>query len=215
MKKIFSWMLAAILVCGASVVVSSCGSDDDDTTTPPVVTPNTYEVTLSAVLPESAAEFFTLDIEYTVADGRTNKATVKAGDESGEMSEQMKKLYDMEKESAAIRLQWDNKPEKLALFDKLIIKNYTFNVPATKSFSYKATIKVRNDYAQPTGEVFDVIMPFVYLGAKRISGNSQDNSIFTEHLGLTVYGSVETENIGEYLNMFNGEVIVEETRTIN
>ena len=30
MKKYLSWMLAAILVCSASVVMSSCGSDDDD-----------------------------------------------------------------------------------------------------------------------------------------------------------------------------------------
>jgi len=32
MKKIFNWMLAAFLVCGASVTISSCGDDDEPTT---------------------------------------------------------------------------------------------------------------------------------------------------------------------------------------
>ena len=214
MKKIFNWMLAAILVCGASVVMSSCGDDDDDKPIPDAPQPNTYEVTLSAVLPESAAEFFTLDVSYTDANGKTNTGTLKAGDRTESMSEQMKKLYDIEKESAIIQMKWEDKPEKLARFEQLIVKNFTFTVPSGKSFSYKATMKARKDYTQPSGEVFDVIKPFVYMGSKRISGFSQDGSVFTERLGLRAYGSVETESLADFLEMFDGEVIAEETRTM-
>jgi len=210
MRKIFNWMLAAILVCGASVVMSSCGDDDDETTT----SPNTYEVTLSAVLPESAAEFFTLDLAYTGSDGKTTQTTLKVGDRTEEMSEKMKKLYDIEKESAITLLNWGEKPEKKALFDQLIVRNFTFVVPAGKSFSYRATLKARTEYTQPSGEFFDVIKPFVYLGSKRISGNSEDGSVFTESLKLKAYGSVETECFADFLEMFDGEVIANDSRTM-
>ena len=217
MKKILNWMLAAILICGSSVVMSSCGDDDNDNGDKGggKLTPNTYEVTLSAVLPQSAAAFFTLNLEYTVAGGNTNKVTVKAGDNSDQMSEQMKKIYDGEKESVGILIGWDSKPEKMALFDQLIVKNVSFAVPAGKSFSYKATMKARTDYTQPATDTVDIIKPFVYYDSKRISGNSEDKSVSAEGLKLKAYGAVETESLGDYIDMFDGEVIASETRTIN
>ncbi len=213
MKKIINWMLAIIMICGSSVVMS-CGDDDEDKKDSQL-TPNTYEVTLSTVLPESAAEFYTLDLEYTDADGNTRTVTVKASDKSDAMSDKMKALYEKTKESLIIEMKWDNKLEKKALFDQLIVKNVSFIVPAGKSFSYKATPKVRENYATPSGETFAVIRPFVYLGSKRISGNSQDNSVFTENLGIRVDGSVETEHLAEYLEIFDGKVIAEDARTMN
>jgi len=213
MKKIMNWMLAAILICGSSAVMSSCGDDEEEKGKQ--LTPNTYEVTLSAVLPESAAEFFTLDVEYAVADGNTNKVTVKAGDNSDQMSEQLKKIYDGEKESVGILIGWDGKPEKMALFDQLIVKNVSFAVPAGKSFSYKATMNVRPNYTVPSTDTFDVIKPFVYYASKRISGDSEDKSVSANGLKLRAYGAVETENLDEYIDMFDGEVIASDTITIN
>ena len=212
MKKIMNWMLAAILICGSSVVMSSCGDDEEDKGNQ--LTPNTYEVTLSAVLPKCTAELFTLDLEYTDADGVVKTATVKAGDQSDAMSDKMKTLYDREKESVITVLGWADKREKLALFDQLIVKNITFVVPSGKSFSYKATWKARTDYTQPSGEIFDIIRPFVYLGSKRISGNSQDNSFFTEGLGLKAYGSVETENLSTFFEMNDGSIVAKDSRTM-
>ena len=213
MKKIMNWMLAAILICGSSAVMSSCGDDEEEKGKQ--LTPNTYEVTLSAVLPESAAEFFTLDLEYAVAGGNTNKVTVKAGDNSDQMSEQLKKIYDGEKESVGILVGWDSKPEKMALFDQLIVKNVSFAVPAGKSFSYKATMNVRPNYTVPSTDTFDVIKPFVYYASKRISGDSEDKSVSANGLKLRAYGAVETENLDEYIDMFDGEVIASDTITIN
>ena len=217
MKKVMNWMFAAILICGSSVVMSSCGDDDNDNGDKGggKLTPNTYEVTLSAVLPQSAAEFFTMDLEYAVAGGNTNKVTVKAGDNSDQMSEQLKKIYDKEKKSVGILMKWDNKPEKMALFDQLIVKNVSFTVPAGKSFSYKATMNVRPNYTQPSSDSIDIIKPFVYYASKRISGNSEDKSVSAEGLKLKAYGAVESENLDEYIDMFDGEVVATGTVTIN
>ena len=213
MRKFMNWMFAAILICGSSVVMSSCGDDEEEKGKQ--LTPNTYEVTLSAVLPQSAAEFFTLDLEYAVADGNTNKVTVKAGDNSDQMSEQMKKIYDGEKESVGILIGWDSKPEKMALFDQLIVKNVSFAVPAGKSFSYKATMNVRPNYTVPSSDSIDIINPFVYYASKRISGNSEDKSVSVNGLKLSAHGAVETENLDEYIDMFDGEVVASGTVTIN
>jgi hypothetical protein len=216
MRKVVNWMLAAILVCGSCVVMSSCGDDEkSDNNDGKQLTANTYEVTLSAVLPESAAAFFTLDLEYTGADGNVSKATVKAGDQSDAMSDKMKKLYDERKAFVLTLGGWADNKEKWALFDQLIVKNFTFVVPAGKSFSYKATTRVRTDFTQPSGETFPFIEPFVYLGSKRISGNSQDNSIFTERLGLSAQDAVETENLAAFIEMYDGKVIAEDARTMN
>ena len=56
MKKIFNWVLAAILVCGASVVMSSCSKDDDSDNSS---TPQSkkYDVYASAVLDKNLAEY--------------------------------------------------------------------------------------------------------------------------------------------------------------
>ena len=213
MKKIMNWMLAAILICGSSAVMSSCGDDEEEKGKQ--LTPNTYEVTLSAVLPESAAEFFTMDLEYAVAGGNTNKVTVKAGDNSDQMSEQLKKIYDKDKKSVGNLMNWGNKPEKMALFDQLIVKNVSFAVPAGKSFSYKATMNVRPNYTVPSSDSIDIIKPFVYYASKRISGDSEDKSVSANGLKLKAYGAVETEHLGEYLDMFDGEVIASDTITIN
>ena len=214
MKKFMMAAVALICMTMTSVALLSCGGDDDDDNKGSELTPNTYEVTLSAVLPESAAGFFTLDLDYIGADGNTNKVTVKAGDQSDAMSEQMKKLYDTQKEFAIAQMGWDNKPEKRALFDQLIVKNVTFVVPAGKSFSYKATIKARTNYTQPSGEAFDVVRPFAYMGSKRISGNSQDSSVFTESMNLKAYGSVETESLADFLELLDGSVVAEDSRTM-
>ena len=214
MKKFMMAAVALICMTMTSVAFISCG-DDDDSQTAYEPTPNTYEVTLSAVLPESAAAFFTLDLEYAGGDGQTTKATVKAGDKSDAMSDNFKSIYNKSKESVITQLNWADKMEKRVLFDQLIVKNFSFSVPAGKSFSYKATMKARTDYTQPSTDTVDIVMPFVYMGSKRISGDSQDNSFFTERLKLLAYGAVETESLAEFLKMFDGDVVVEEKRTMN
>ena len=125
---------------------------------------------------------------------------------------EMKKIYDKEKKSVGILMKWDNKPEKMALFDQLIVKNVSFTVPAGKSFSYKATMNVRPNYTQPSSDSIDIIKPFA---SKRISGNSEDKSVSAEGLKLKAYGAVETENLDEYIDMFDGEVVATGTVTIN
>ena len=210
MKKMMNWMLAAILICGSSVVMSSCGDDDDNNGDQ--LTPNTYEVTLSAALPESAAGFFTLDVEYTDAEGVTHKSTVKEGDQSDAISDKMKTLYDKEKMFVINQMEWNDKPEMCDMFEHFILKNFSFNVPTGKRFSYKVTMRARTDYAQPSGETFAFIRPFVYLGAKRISGNSQDNSPFTQSLGIKAYGSVESGNMTQLFEILDGMVVGEDSR---
>lgn len=210
MKKFFNWMLAAILICGASVVTTSCGDDEENNV--PELTPNTYEVTLSAVLPESAAALFSLDLEYTDANGKKATVTVKAGDQSESMIESMKPGYNKQKNFLVGSLSLND--EQAKVFDNLIIKNIKFNVPTGKSFSYKGTMKARNDYVQPAGESFDFLLPFVYLSSKRISGNSTDYSVFTEEVNLTVVNKVDSEHVNEIISIYGGNVVANDTRTM-
>lgn len=207
MQKYFNWMLAAILICGTSVVTTSCG-DDKDEIPEPELAHNTYEVTLSAVLPESAAAFFTLDLEYTDAEGKKATVTVKAGDQTDPMIEAMKSQYDKEKKYLNLN------SEEAKVLDKLIIKNIKFNVPAGKSFSYKGTIKARNDYAQPAGETFDIMAPFVYLSSKRISGNETDYSVFTEQIKISVAAGVESDHVSDLIRLYDGKVVANDSRTM-
>ena len=211
MQKFFNWMLAAILICGTSVVTTSCG-DDKDKIPEPELTPNTYEVTLSAVLPESAAEFFNLEVEYTDADGKKSTVTVRAGDQSDSMIEMMKPVFNEEKDFQIGLLKLTDEESKV--FDKLIIKNIKFNVPAGKSFSYKATTKVRSDYAQPTGDSFSFLSPFVYLSSKRISGESTDYSVFTEQLKLSVLIEMESAHLDELIEVYGNKVVANVSRTM-
>ncbi len=209
MKKIFYWMLAAILICGTSVVTTSCGDDDNSESKP---TPNTYEVTLSAVLPEITAALFNLNLEYTDADGKKTTVTVKAGDQTEPMIEVMKPIYNREKNDLIGLLNLT--PERAKVFDKLIIKNIKFNVPAGKSFSYKGIAIARTDYVKPAGETFDFMRPFVYLSSKRISGEETDYSVFNERIGITLIQALESESVSEFVNEFNGTVVADDSRTM-
>ena len=87
MKKNFLWMLAAILLCGTmTTVFTACGDDDDDNGGGSS-TANTYEVTLSAVLPSCSAPYMYVELKYTDADGKTQTVTVKEGDQSQTISD--------------------------------------------------------------------------------------------------------------------------------
>lgn len=80
MKKIFNWVLAAILVCGASVVMSSCSKDDDSDNSS---TPQSkkYDVYASAVLDKNLAEYGYMEVSYT-CNGKTETFQLKKGDAS-------------------------------------------------------------------------------------------------------------------------------------
>lgn len=197
-------MLAVILFCGTSVVLSSCGDDDDDNKGN-VTTPNTYEVNISVVLPECAAEFFTLNVEYTDANGKTNTTTIKAGDQTETMSDELKTAYNNSKEWNVGMLNWD--AQRAAIFDKVIVKNFKLSVPAGKSFSYCVTMKGRTEYTTPAGEVFDFIMPFVHKICKRISGTSADNSFVSGKLEVNAIGKVETAEIAEFIKTLDGTTV--------
>ncbi len=213
MQKIFNWMLAAILICGTSAVTTSCGGDDDKgEIAEPKLIPNTYEVTLSAVLPESSAAFFTLDLEYTDAEGKKATVTVKAGDQTEAMIEAMKPQYNKEK-NALIKMM-NLTSEEAKVFDNLIIKHIKFNVPAGKSFSYKGTVQARSDYAQPEGESFDFLAPFVFLSSKRISGDETDYSVFTEEIKLYMAGGVKSDHVGDFVRIYDGRIVANDSRTM-
>lgn len=207
MKKFMNWMLAAILICGASVVLTSCSSSDDNDDN---TTPNTYEVTLTAVLPESAAGLYTLNVEYTDGNGKASTGTVKAGDTSDVMPANMKTLYDGEKAFAIGLAGWD--AEKAKMFDQLIVKNFKFTVPAGKSYRYKVTMKARTDYVKPSADAFYFVVPFAYADVVRVSGN-QPYSGLTGELTLSGLGPIDSE-ISEFIKFYDGKVIAEASRTM-
>ena len=207
MKDMKNWMLAAILVfCGASVVMSSCGDDDGDSKKNDEPTANTYEVTISAVLPQCAADLYTLIVDYTGADGVANSITMKDGDKSDEMSNDLKAAYEKEKKSLGEDTQ------RAAVLDKNIVKNITLVVPAGKGFSYKATMKARTDYAKPEESGFYFIKPFVYVTCKRISGNSEDYSFRPNDLNLSVKGPFDSSQVAEFIEIYDGTVVAKDAK---
>ena len=211
MKKFMNWMLAAILICGTSVVLTSC-SKSDDNDDKGSTTPNTYEVTLTAVLPESAAGLYTLNVEYTDGNGKASTGTVKAGDTSDVMPANMKTLYDSEKAFTIGLVGWD--AEKAKMFDQLIVKNFKFTVPAGKSYRYKVTMKARTDYVTPSEDGFYFVVPFASPYYTRISGN-QDFVGVNEELNLRVGGPVETSNVADFIQIYDGKVISEGSKTMH
>jgi len=204
MKKFMNWMLAAILICGASMVVTSCGDDDDDNSKGSETIPNTYEVTVTAVLHQCTAEFFNLDLEYTDADGKKNTVTVKAGDQSEAMSEESKKVYQNALGFVAELLE-QYTPEQKADFDKYIVKNIKITVPEGKSCSFAGTTKVRKDYTV-TSEYANIISPMVFSTCKHVSGNTPDRAAAGAkgNTKAKAYMGVETAHIEELIEILDG-----------
>lgn len=206
MKKILNWMLAAILICGSSVVLTSCGNDDDDKGGG--TTPDTYDVTLSAVLPECTAGLFSLNVAYTDANGKSITATVKAGDTSDEMIAEMKADYEQTKKDVILMLNWNE--ERAKLFDKLIVKNFKLTVPAGKSFSYTVTMNGRTDYVTPSGDEFCLVKPFVCVYAKRITGGPA----LKGEMSLRGWGPIATADVAELISTSDDTEIANEVVTM-
>lgn len=206
MKKILNWMLAAILICGSSVVLTSCGNDDDDKGGG--TTPDTYDVTLSAVLPECTAGLFSLNVAYTDANGKSTTATVKAGDTSDEMIAEMKADYEQTKKDVILMLNWNE--ERAKLFDKLIVKNFKLTVPAGKSFSYTVTMNGRTDYVTPSGDEFCLVKPFVCVYAKRITGVPA----LKGEMSLRGWGPIATADVAEFISTSDDTEIANEVVTM-
>ena len=203
MKKMMNWMFAAILLCGLSLVITSCGSDDDDDSIKdPQTTPNTYEVNITAVLPQIAAQIFSLEVEYTDAEGKTHTATVKAGDQTEPMATEAKVRFDNAKEFA-IGFQNMNEEQK-KVFDNLIVKNFKMTVPSGKSYSFKSTMKAVSPLPRFETETFDYLAPIVFSTAKIISGNTPSGSTFREKLGMSVKLSIESAEIEAFSQLYDG-----------
>ena len=81
MQKFFNWMLAAILICGTSVVTTSCGGDDEENQTPNTPQEEKFTVYASVTLDRNLAEFGYLVATYTYKD-KEETIQLKKGDNS-------------------------------------------------------------------------------------------------------------------------------------
>ena len=199
MKKNFLWMLAAILLCGTmTTVFTACGDDDDDNGGGSS-TANTYEVTLSAVLPSCSAPYMYVELKYTDADGKTQTVTVKEGDQSQTISDDAMTIY--KNATSAYR----GNPAYVAILDDFTVRTFTMRVPAGKSFSYEGKIVKRDDYAAPEGSV-TVVQPCVISTAKLVSGNSKDRSELANNGSLSVVASfgIDADHFAEIMSRWNG-----------
>ena len=199
MKKNFLWMLAAILLCGTmTTVFTACGDDDDDDGGSSSAA-NTYDVTLSAVLPRCSAPYMYVELNYTDADGKSETVTVKEGDQSQTIGEDAMTIY------KNITSGYRGNPDAVAILDDIIVRNFTMRVPAGKSFSYEGKIVARTDYTTPEGSV-TVIQPCVISTAKRVSGNSKDRSELARNGDLSVVASfgIDAEMFATIMSRWNG-----------
>ena len=209
MKKNLLWMLAAILLCGT--MTTSCSKDDDnkiDDT--PSTTANTYEVTIAALLPRSAAPYLQVKVDYTDAEGKSETVIVKEGDQSQTLGEIAKARY------VDVTSEYRLKPEYIQILDDLIVRNITFKVPAGKSFEFKGTIVTRTDYTTPTDDV-TIVQPCVISSAKRISGNSKDRSELATNGNLSVIANfgIDAEKFASMISRWNGRDIGSGSVTMN
>jgi hypothetical protein len=204
MKKFMMAAVALICMTMTSVALVSCGDDDNDSTTPAQKTPNTYEVTVTAILHQCTSEFFNLDVEYTDADGKKNTVTVKAGDQSEEMSEEAKKVYQESMGFVADLLEKCTQEEK-ADFDKYIVKNFKITVPEGKSCSFAGTIKARKDFTI-SSEYVNIITPMVFATCKYVSGDNPNKGISGAkgNTKASAYFGVETAHIDEAIENLDG-----------
>ena len=198
MKKNFLWMLAAILLCGTmTTLFTACSSDDDDNGGSSSA--NTYEVTLSALLPRCSAPYMQLQLKYTYADGKSETVYVKEGDESQTISEDAMNSY--KNATSAYR----GNPAYVTILDDIIVRNIKLRVPAGKSFSYQGTIVARTDYTAPESDV-NVVQPCVISKGKRISGNGDDRSELASNGSLSVIASfgIDAESFASIMDRWNG-----------
>ena len=209
-----NWMFAAILICGASVVVTSCGDDDDDNKGSQT-TPNTYEVTITAILQECTAKLFDLNVEYTDADGKKNTVVVKGGDQTEVISAEAKNLYDEQKNFCiGVALQQYTEEEK-AEFEKYIVKNIKITVPEGKSCSFAGTVKAKNDYTV-TSPYANFITPLVFSTCKYVSGSSPDraHSGYSGSMTIKAYMGVDTSHLDEVFEILDGSSAGKATLTM-
>ena len=198
MKKNFLWMLAAILLCGTmTTLFTACSSDDDDNGGSSSA--NTYEVTLSALLPRCSAPYMQLQLKYTDADGKSETVYVKEGDESQTISDVAMDRY------KSVTSAYRGNPAYVTILDDIIVRNVKLRVPAGKSFSFEGTIVARTDYTAPESDV-NVVQPCVISTAKRVSGTSSDRSELATNGNLNVLASfgIDAESFATILSRWNG-----------
>lgn len=198
MKKNFLWMLAAILLCGTmTTLFTACSSDDDDNGGSSSA--NTYEVTLSALLPRCSAPYMQLQLKYTDADGKSETVYVKEGDESQTISDVAMDRY------KSVTSAYRGNPAYVEILDNIIVRNVKLRVPAGKSFSFEGTIVARTDYTAPESDV-NVVQPCVISTAKRVSGTSSDRSELATNGNLNVLASfgIDAESFATILSRWNG-----------
>ena len=213
MKRNLMWMLAAILLCGSlSMVFTACGGDDNGSSSgggSESIIPNTYEVTLCAVLPRSAAPYLNLQVEYTDANGKKGTAEITKDTASENFSDLGKRGY------LNVTDPYRSSPEIIPLLDDVIVRNFKFTVPSGKTFTYMAKLAVRNDFAAPTEKV-TMPLPTMFACAKRISGNSEDNSeaAIKQSVKIGVQVGILASKFAQFIERFDGREVANCTMTI-
>ena len=207
------WMLAAILLCGSlSMVFTACGGDDNGSSSgggSESIIPNTYEVTLCAVLPRSAAPYLNLQVEYTDANGKKGTAEITKDTASENFSDLGKRGY------LNVTDPYRSSPEIIPLLDDVIVRNFKFTVPSGKTFTYMAKLAVRNDFAAPTDKV-TMVVPTMFACSERISGNSEDFSDVASNSSahMSFSQGVAVNKFAQYLEKLNGREVANCTMTL-
>ena len=183
-------MLAAILICGASVF-TSCSKDDDknEETTPPV-NYNVYEVDLTAIVHDCSAPYLMINLEYTDADGVKHTETVKGSEATDAILPEAFIYY-----NNATETDRENNPEAEQLYSNYKVKNIKLTVPAGKSFSFTSTCAAVPNCTAPTEE-FSMIHPMVLVTARRVAGDSEDLSKYVKNSRILVKHNIGTEPAG-------------------
>lgn len=208
------WMLAAILLCGSlSMVFTACGGDDNGSSSgggSESIIPNTYEVTLCAVLPRSAAPYLNLQVEYTDANGKKGTAEITTFTNASEnFSDLGKRGY------LNVTNPYRSSPEIIPLLDDVIVRNFKFTVPSGKTFTYMAKLAVRNDFAAPTDKV-TMVVPTMFACSERISGNSEDNSeaAIKQSVKINVQVGILASKFAQFIERFDGREVANCTMTL-
>ena len=195
-------VLAATFICGACLFTSCSKDDDNNDGTEAEVSNNVYEVNLTAIVQDCCAPYLMINLEYTGADGVKHTETIKGSEATDNILPEALAYY-----NDLTKVYQEAGEEEEQLYSNFKVKNFKMTVPAGKSFSFTSACAPVPNYTVPTEE-FSFIHPLVLVTAKRISGDSEDNSKYVKNNRAPIkqYIGVEPEVFDRVMKVYEGSI---------
>lgn len=176
MKRIFYWMMAAVLICGTTSMFTACGDDDDNNVVKPeppadddpddypieptFVKAGVYDVSVAYLVHPSMLKY--CDVELTVTDfsGNQSKFNYVTGEEQTEtLTAEEQQSYEAVTEKSVTASVSPNLNH--AFFAKALVRHFTYTgIAVDKTLKFSTYIKMKEG-VEFTDDVFQWMLPSV------------------------------------------------------